>query len=117
MLKSIPVKLFCRLLLLVLLLVAINGMHQRAHAEGCTISASSQTDPSASQDSPAIPLDQHTESDGCDSCIDCACHAPLPVQLFHLCYIPVVTDVATAEPFKPLPEVYLSKFIPPQLLA
>jgi len=65
-------------------------------------------------DSPSCPLEQHNDFDGCDTCINCSCHATLIIQPFLLSYNPITLDLRTSDPFKHLPEVYLDRFIPPQ---
>ena len=116
--NKIPLKFFSRLLLVVMLTVTINGMHESAHAMQSHVSAASdQTSPSDISEShqcPCTPLEQHKDFDGCDTCVNCACHATQTVQQFTFNYNPSFQDLQTSDPFKFLPEVYLSKFIPPQ---
>ena len=104
-----------------MLAVTINGVHESAHAMqnhvttgNDQVSASEITD---THHCPCAPHEQHEDSDCCDSCINCACHAPLAVQQFKLGYNPIILDLNTSDPFKHLPEVYLSRFIPPQIHA
>ena len=106
---------------MVMLAVTINGVHNSAHAmqshvtaENDQVSASEITAP---HQCPCAPHEQHEDSDCCDSCINCACHAPLAVQPFKLGYNPIILDLNTSDTFKHLPEVYLSRFIPPQIQA
>lgn len=49
----------------------------------------------------------------CDSFCHCACHPPLTVQPFAIVCSVHVSPLTFSEPHKALPEVYLSKFIPP----
>ena len=117
--KHIPLKIFSWILLVLMLAVTIDGALERAHVmQSHVIAASDQTSPSgisASHHCPCAPLEQHKDYDGCDTCVDCACHAPLPIQTFQLSYNPSILDnLSGSDPFKFLPEVYLSKFIPPQ---
>ena len=109
------------MLVLSCLFVTVNGMHESVHAMQCETAATSEqaniqhTVPSDT--SPAAPLDSDTDHhDGCDSCVNCACHAPLGVMAFMLGYDPVVAGLSLLEPFSFLPEVHLPKFIPPQNL-
>jgi hypothetical protein len=49
----------------------------------------------------------------CDSSCHCACHPPLTVQPIGIVCSVHVSPLTFSEPHKALPEVYLSKFIPP----
>jgi hypothetical protein len=115
--KLIPLKFISRFLLVVILTVTINGMHESAHAIQSHVKMANDqsfSESSSPHQCPCSPLEQHKDYDGCDTCINCACHAPLPVQHIKLSYNPSILDLQTFDPFKFLPEVYLSKFIPPQ---
>ncbi|MBI5485166.1 MAG: hypothetical protein HY888_11985 [Deltaproteobacteria bacterium] len=116
--KFIPIQFFARLLLVVMLTVTVNGVHESVHAMQSDVSASSyqvsDVEVFASHQCPCSPLEQHKEYDGCNSCINCACHAPLIVQQFKIDFNPLVLDLQTSDPFRFLPEVFLTKFIPPQ---
>ncbi|MFA7404018.1 MAG: hypothetical protein WC007_08490 [Pelobacteraceae bacterium] len=118
--KLIPLKFFSRLLLVVLLTATINCVHESAHAMQSNVKMAndqSLSEISSPHHCPCSPLEQHKDNDGCDNCINCACHAPLTVQHFKFSYNPSILDLQTSDPFKFLPEVYLSKFIPPQIQA
>jgi len=116
--KSIYLKFFSRLLLVVMLTVAINGVHESAAAIQSHMTAASDqvssSEISATRQCPCSPIGQHKDFDNCDTCINCACHAPLTVQKYNFSYNPSVLNIQTSDPFKYIPEVYLSKFIPPQ---
>lgn len=118
--KLIHLKFFSLILLVVMLTATINVVHESAHAmQGHVTAASDQVSPSdisTSHPSPCSPLEHHKDYDGCDSCINCACHAPLTIQQFQLGYNPIIIHLSTYDPFKHVPEVCLSKFIPPQNL-
>jgi hypothetical protein len=62
---------------------------------------------------PGCPDSDDSDSGHCDSC-SCPCHAPLSVQPIRLTFSELVSPLAFHEPFIYLPQVYLSKFIPPQ---
>lgn len=111
--KFIHLKFFSSVLLLVMLSVTINGAHESAHAMQSP--ASSASSAPAPDDTPCTPFEHHQDYDGCDSCVNCACHASMPVLSFNLGYNPVISALSTSDPFKYLPEVYLSKFVPPQI--
>ena len=119
--KPILLKFFSRLLLLVVFTVTLNGVHESAHAmQGHVAEAAGKdvhSEISASHQCPCTPLEQHSDYDDCDTCVNCACHAPLTVQPLKLVYNPIIEVLSTYDPFKFLPEVYLSKFIPPQIHA
>jgi hypothetical protein len=101
-----------------MLTVTITGVHESAHAMQSHVTApSDQASPSeisASHQCPCAPLEQHEDYDCCDTCSNCSCHAPLTIQPLQLSYSPIILDLSTPDTFKHLPEVYLSKFIPPQ---
>jgi hypothetical protein len=103
-----------------MLTVAFSGVHESAHAMQSQVTSSDEKDGlhseiAATHQCPCTPLEQHKDFDGCDTCVNCLCHAPLIVQSFQLSYNPSSIPVLQAsDPFKYLPEVYLSKFIPPQ---
>lgn len=120
--KLIPLKFFALILLVVMLTVAINGVHESAHAMQSQVTSSDEKDGlhseiAAPHHCPCVPLEQHKDYDGCDSCVNCACHAPLIVQPLKLVYNPIIVALSTYDPLNFLPEVYLSKFIPPQIHA
>lgn len=119
--KKIPFKFFTRLLLLVMLTVTINGVHESAHALQNRVATVEDQDMhsalSVPHQCPCTPFEGHKDYDDCDACVNCACHAPLTVQPLKLVYNPVIVALNTYDPFKFLPEVYLSKFVPPQILA
>jgi hypothetical protein len=109
------------LLLVVMLFVAVTGGHESAHAmQGQIATASDQASPleiSPAHHCPSVPLEQHSDHDGCDTCVSCSCHTPLTIQSFNLSYNPFLLKLNTFDQFKHIPEVYLSKFIPPQISA
>ena len=63
---------------------------------------------------PNCPERSHPESDDCASSCGCLCHLPASMQSIRITHSPVITEIVFFEPFTALPEVYLSKFIPPQ---
>ena len=116
--KLIPNKFFPQLLLLVMLTMTINGVFESAHAMQSHVAAADgqglHSEASVLHQGPWTPLEQHKDNDGCDTCINCACHAPLTVQPYQLVYNPIILNLGSSEPFTYQPEVYLPKFIPPQ---
>jgi hypothetical protein len=120
--KTIPLKLVARLMFLVMLVVTVHGVHESAHAMQISVtvsndSAITKAECSAPQKCPCTPPSQHKDYDGCDTCINCSCHAPLAVQQLVIHYNPILLNVGFSDPYQHLPEVFLSKFIPPQNLA
>ncbi len=120
--KSIPLKFVSHLLLVIMLIVAVHGVHESAHAMQGSVTASNDSaitkaEYSAPQHCPCAPPVQHKDYDGCDTCINCSCHAPLAVQQLVINYNPIILNAGFSDPYQHLPEVFLSKFIPPQNLA
>ena len=119
--RIIHLKFISWALLTVILSVTIHCAHEGAHAmqrHATTSSAGAAlTEMSATHQCPCSPGEQHNDFDACDSCAHCACHAPLTIQPFQFNYNPVIVYLTTSDPFTHLPEVYLSKFIPPQIQA
>lgn len=116
--KFIHLKFISSFLLLVMVSVTINGAHESAHAMQSPVnSANSSLETQSPHDAPCTPFEHHQDYDGCDSCVNCACHASMPVLSFKLGYDPVISELSTSDLFKYLPEVYLSKFVPPQIQA
>ena len=116
--KSIFIKFFSRLLLVVLLTVLTNDVHESTHSMQGHITAASNkasySEIAVSHHCPCNPLKQHKDFDGCDSFIHCACHAPLIIKTFQVNYNPFILDhLYTPSPSKFLPKVYLSLFVPP----
>jgi hypothetical protein len=68
------------------------------------------------KDSSACPADEHSVPGHCDSNCDCPCHAQLTAQPVQVVCLQPVAPLEFHEPFMSLPEVYLSKFIPPHIL-
>ena len=114
--KFIHLKFFSLLLIMAMLTVTFHCVHESAHAmQSPVTTASTAAEASAPHDTPCTPCEHHQDYDGCDSCVNCACHASLTVQPFQLSYNPLISELQTADPFRFLPEVYLTKFIPPQI--
>lgn len=93
--------------------VTINGAHESAHAMQKPIIKAQ--DALAPHDTPCTPFEHHQDYDGCDNCGNCACHASMVLQPFKLEYNPIIVNLSMYDPFKHLLEVYLTKFIPPQI--
>ena len=109
-------KLLSLTLILVLLTGWFSGLCENAHALEQFLGGSQAVSVSSEgpHECPGCPHEHHSDNDGCDTCINCACHAPLTTQKIQLGYHPIIQDLHTSDPFRFLPEVYLPKFIPPQ---
>lgn len=119
--KYMPVKFLSYLLLAVISCAFLSGACESAHAmerggsiSVCELSASHAA---ADCDTPDCPLQDETQHGDCDFCCDCACHASLSGTPFSLNYSPIFAPLQTFDSFTFLPEVFLSKFVPPQLNA
>jgi hypothetical protein len=115
--KLIHLKFYSLILVVVMLSVALHGAHESAHAMQSHVKTCDQVslpDISISHQCPCAPDEQHKDYDGCDTCVNCSCHASQTIQTFQLSYNPISISLGSSVPFKYLPEVFLSKFIPPQ---
>ncbi len=63
---------------------------------------------------PTCPGDTNPGADHDAAACYCACHLPVINQPFNIHRAPIAGDLIAFEPFTAMPEVYLSKFIPPQ---
>jgi hypothetical protein len=116
----INLKFISSVLLLVMLAITIQGAHESAHAMQRPVNGTGSTLENQAphhDNTPCTPFEHHQDYDGCDSCINCFCHASLTILPINLGYNPVISDLQTFDPFRFLPEVYLTKFIPPQIQA
>ncbi|HJV66113.1 MAG TPA: hypothetical protein VJ550_10300 [Geomonas sp.] len=73
---------------------------------------------SVDKESPCCPCDDDDSPSGhCNPFCSCACHAHLPTEALLVVFTEVVTPLEFHEAPQAIPEVYLSKFIPPHILA
>lgn len=109
------------LMVIVILSIAVNGFCQSSDTVKFPVAAKNiqkVTDISSNDtQSPESPVNKSAHPDHCNSSCYCSCHAPLTLQSERLCYSPSIDPLSSFEPFKAIPEVYLSKFIPPQIFA
>jgi len=115
--KLIHLKFYSFILVVVMLTVALHGAHESAHAMHSHVKTCDQVslpDIPASHQCPFSPDGQNKDYDGFDTCVNCSCHASQTIQPFQLSYNPIIISLGSSDPFKYLPEVFLSKFIPPQ---
>lgn len=115
--SQIPVKLVCSLLIAVMLSIVLGDVCEGARAGDCgpafTQDAGVAPEGTGGQ-CPCCPLDSDAGHQGAEANCTCSCHASLTSQPFSLRYAPFVSDLETFESFAFLPEVFLSKFVPPQ---
>lgn len=111
-------KFYSWLVLVVLLAAMTHAVCDNAHAalgeSSVTGKHAAQSEIFASDQCPCCPTEHQADHDVCDSCINCICHATSITQPFQLTYSPFFLDLQSYNPHRQLPEVYLSKFIPPQ---
>jgi len=96
------------------------GVCKNAHAMQCADTPSCEQTLSLADSSPqcpCCPLEQQSRESACDFSCDCACHVSLSLHPFSFNYTPVFSELQSFDPFAFLPQVFLSKFIPPQLNA
>lgn len=113
-------KFVSRLLLVVMLSAILGGVCEDAHAApGADLLRSQDAVSYLDQGGacPCCPLEGQADPHGCHAGCDCACHASLNVQPYSYFYTPVLSDLHLCETFAYLPEVFLSRFVPPQLKA
>jgi len=119
--KIRTVTFFSRFLLLILLTASIDGKFDSTHAiqksvvsadnfESFAVLSAMRTDKKNSHK-------HHEHSSECHTCSNCTCHVLLPVQTIKLDYNPVITSFCSFKLIVHLPEVTLSRFIPPRNLA
>lgn len=107
------------IILLAMVTGTVHGAFGSAHPHPCDPALSSPTavtfiDVLSPHHCPC-PSDTHDDGDGCDNCMSCGCHAPLTMQPFRLNLAHLSSsDLVPLDSRTHLPEVYLSKFIPPQ---
>jgi hypothetical protein len=120
MLDLLPTKFASWLLLMAMFLVTVASVCQTSHAsEAGSLSSAHHaavSAPGAAGDSPS-PLDQHGTADDCHDCAGCDCHSLVSGQPIRIVFNLVSLEVGTSDPFQYLPEVYLSRFVPPQIRA
>lgn len=119
--RSMYLKYISWALLTVILSVTLLCVHDNAHAKQhqtiATAISAVHTELSSIQHCPCSPLEHDNDCDECDSCVDCACHAPVTIHQFQFSHHPIMALLTMIDPFKHLPEVFLTKFIPPHIKA
>jgi hypothetical protein len=105
-------------MLIVMLIMMIDGLHDSIHAmQVHSFPADNQSTHSARsihQTSAYDPIGHHKDLDGCDICVTCECHAPLSEQAFYLNNNASMSEHDLIDVFMNLPEIFLTRFIPPE---
>ena len=119
--KYSAITLFSRFLLLILLTASINGGFSGVHAMQTTVVPEQNRESfatlSAMHTSKKTAHEHHNHSGECYTCSNCLCQVILSVQSIRLDYNPVITSFCSFKPITNLPEIILSRFIPPRTLA
>lgn len=68
-------------------------------------------------EAPCCPTDNDSASDHCSTCFSCPCSAPLSSHGALVSYAPLIASISFLEHRNAPPDVYLSIFVPPQILA
>jgi len=85
------------------------GAHETATSQLLVLSQSPESS------SPDAPSPSHSPDDHlCTGDCSCPCQAPLSFPMISVSYTPLLVSFQHVEPARYIPEVYLSKFIPPQ---
>jgi hypothetical protein len=115
---SEPLKKLTSLLLVVIILVASTlCLCRETHATGQPETAAVSCDADADPSCPACPDKGGSDADHDAASCFCPCHLPLIVQPVRICPAPLMSRLFFFEPLTVFPEVYLPKFIPPQITA
>ena len=123
MAHSLPHKFVSLLLLAVVIAASVAGLCRETHAaeqcwggHGDRETAASSLAVQADQ-CPSCPADEQSHHNDCDSSCYCSCHLPLTIHFAGHNYAPPVSRLVSYDAFFRFPEVFLSKFVPPQILA
>lgn len=113
------VKKFTALLLLVSIVIAsVLCLCPQTEAAGMLASAASTVScDAATEPCQDCPGDSHSDTGSRDLLCDCPCQPTLIEPLTQLGHFPLVEDLVLPERFTAFPEIYLTKFVPPQNLA
>lgn len=120
---SEPLKKLTSLLLVVIILAATTlCLCRETHATGQPESAAASCAAAADHcpvcpACPACPDKGGSDADHDAASCFCPCHLPLIVQPVRICPAPLISRLFFFEPLTVFPEVYLPKFIPPQITA
>ena len=107
-----------RFLLLILLTTSVGGQFSSAHEMQTSVSPTKTGESfalaSAKHSDQKTSQRRHEHSGDCHICSNCINHVFLPVQTIKLDYNAVITSFCSFKPIVNLPEVTLSRFIPPR---
>jgi hypothetical protein len=118
--QLIIVTFFSRFLLLILLTGSINGQLGTAHAEQTSVSPAKTGESFAmvsARPEKKTVHEHHNHTGECHTCCNCFCNVILSIQSIKLDYNPVIMSFGSFKPIANLPEVTLSRFIPPRAVA
>jgi len=123
--RQLNQKYICFVMALVMFVISATGVYHSACADELPVRAtvaakhekSADVVSQIKKDCPSCPADNQSSPDRCDSTCHCPCHAPLMAQPVQIASSQQITPLLFCESFKALPEVYLSKFIPPHITA
>lgn len=109
------------LLLAVVIAASVVGLCRETHAvEDCWGSHDEEKSAcslvGAGDQCPSCPAGEHTGDDCASSCY-CSCHLPVTSQFGFSVHTPHVSTLVPIDSFFRFPEVYLPKFVPPQIHA
>jgi len=109
-------------LLLIVMILAASGfslcgdVHAQEQTWGGEIQETSAVGAAVAH-CPGCPGGGHSDADHDASTCYCSCHLPITEQFARIQHDPLVTELISFEPFTALPNVYLPRFIPPQIPA
>ena len=119
--KYSAITFFSLFFLLILLTASINGEFSGVKSTHTSISSAQNGEAfaavSAMHTDHKTAHERHKHSAECYTCCNCLCHVILSVQSIRLDYNPVITSFCSFKPITNLPEIILSRFIPPRTLA
>lgn len=120
MMRSLIHKYISIFMVIVIFAISVAGFCRDAHAAELSDDVHCDHDSSylspIEKQCPSCPGNGPSESNHCDSSCYCSCNVSLTVQPVLVSYSPLIAFLVFPEPFEALPEVYLSKFIPPHIL-
>ncbi|GFE59395.1 hypothetical protein [Geobacter sp. AOG1] len=109
------------LLLAVVIAASVAGLCRETHATercwGHDAGKSSCSLVGADDHCPSCPAGENSGHSDCDSSCYCSCNLPLTSSFGFSVHAPHVSSLVPLDSFFRFPEVYLPKFIPPQLHA
>jgi len=109
------------LLMVMVFAVSVFGQCEETHAVDKSWDNHSQRScpdmMAAADHCPSCPGEGDAHDGNCASACYCACHLPITSHTLQIGHAPAIDELSVFEAFSAPPEVYLTKFIPPQNLA